>query len=124
MLKGRVFIETGRLLIRQWEEKDLLPFFKLSTCPEVMKFYPKLLTMEEVKQFVEKSSISVEKNGFSFWAVEFKENSEFIGLIGLNSPLAPLLAIEIGWRLSKDYGGKGWRQRGHRCFKLCLFYNS
>ena len=104
MFKGRVFIETGRLLIRQWEEKDLLPFFKLSTCPEVMKFFPKLLTREEVKQFVQKSSSSVEENGYSFWAVELKENSEFIGLIGLNKVWDLKISKEVLLKIAIQLG--------------------
>ena len=109
MSNGKVYIETTRLVIRQWEERDLIPFFKLNSCPDVMKFFPKLLSMDEARHFIHKTSNFIEENGYSFWAVELKEKSEFVGTIGVNEVLFEAHftpAIEIGWRLSKNY----WRQ--------------
>ena len=70
--KLKVYIETDRLLIRQWLKQDLDPFFYLNSCPEVMKYFPKLFSREESDNFVHKVSAQIEKNGYSFWAIELK----------------------------------------------------
>ncbi len=40
-------IPTERLILRQWKEGDLLPFYKLNSDPRVMEFFPKLLSRKE-----------------------------------------------------------------------------
>lgn len=32
--------ETRRLILRQWQERDLAPFAALNASPEVMHFFP------------------------------------------------------------------------------------
>ena len=108
-MSRRVYIETKRLIIRQWEDKDLLPFFKLNSCPEVMKFYPKLLSEKESSSFIYKARTQIDEKGYSFWALELKSSGDFVGTIGINdvlfeAPFSP--SVEIGWRLGKKY----WRQ--------------
>jgi len=40
-------LETNRLNLRQWQEKDLQPFAELNADPEVMKYFPKALSCQE-----------------------------------------------------------------------------
>lgn len=50
-------ILTNRLILRQWQEEDLLPFYELNSNPTVMEFFPTLLTREESDALAQKNSI-------------------------------------------------------------------
>lgn len=39
-----VYIETERLRLRDWEEKDLLSFQKMNANPQVRRYFPSLLS--------------------------------------------------------------------------------
>ena len=108
-MKPKVYIETERLIIRQWLKEDLKYFFRMNSNPEVMRYFPKLLSREESDSFVERASAQIDKRGYSFWALELKENSKFVGAMGVNNVnfkehFTP--AVEIGWRLDNNF----WRQ--------------
>lgn len=108
-------IETERLILRQWEESDYLPFISMGFDPEVMKYFPKCLTQEESINFIKAVTGIIDENKWGFWAVELKESQEFIGFIGLLSQptqfdFSP--CIEIGWRLAKDFWGQGYATEG------------
>jgi ribosomal-protein-alanine N-acetyltransferase len=59
-------IETERLLLRRWQEKDSAPFAEISADPQVMEFYPACLTQEESQLFIHRAEEKFEKNGFGF----------------------------------------------------------
>ena len=50
-LVGFLYIETPRLLLRDWKEEDLVPFAKMNCDPHVMKYFPKPLTKSESFHF-------------------------------------------------------------------------
>ena len=103
-------ITTKRLLLRHWTLKDLIPFYKINSHSQVCKYLPKQLTELESDELARKIIQKFDVQGFGMFALEEKENKEFIGFTGLNIPNfeAPFMpAIEIGWRLAVDYWGKG-----------------
>jgi len=104
-------LQTERLLLRQWKEEDLAPFAKMNADPEVMKYYPSTLTTNESNQLADQLREIIQSRGWGLWALELKASGEFIGYTGLHDiddqlPFAP--GIEIGWRLSKEFWGKGY----------------
>lgn len=104
-------IATERLILRQWKESDLLPFFKINSDPKVMEFFPALLSRKESDEFVSEIQRRIDKNGWGLWAVEENKSKQFIGFVGLNQPKIELFfspCIEVGWRLAKEYWGKGY----------------
>lgn len=108
-------LQTDRLILRQWEESDYLPFIKMGLDPIVMEHFPSLLTKDESLEFINKFKDIIDKNEWGLWAVELKENEEFIGYIGLHSQpeqfeFSP--CVEIGWRLAKEYWGNGYATEG------------
>ncbi len=108
-------LETERLILRQWKENDYRPFIHMGLDPEVMQYFPNLLTPEESIHFIKQTTNIIEENNWGLWAVELKENHEFIGFIGLiNQPtqfdFSP--CIEISWRLAKAFWGKGYAREG------------
>ena len=110
-----IFIETERLILRQWQQNDYAEFAKLTASVEVMKYFPSTLTTEQSDEGIERSKSSIKDKGFGFWAAELKQTNEFIGFIGINDPgdgypFSP--SIEIGWRLAQRFWGKGYASEG------------
>lgn len=107
-------LETERLYLRQWVEDDFARFAKMSADPKVMKYFPKLLSVEESNQVARKCRQLIEDKGWGLWAVSLKESHEaggLIGFVGLHEPQADLPftpCVEIGWRLNPNYWGKGY----------------
>jgi 3-dehydroquinate dehydratase / shikimate dehydrogenase len=108
-------IKTERLILRQWENTDLLPFAAMNADPIVMEYFPAPLSNEESNQFANKIQKELSEEEFGLWAVEIPNISPFIGFIGLHradfdADFCP--CIEIGWRLAKEYWGKGYATEG------------
>jgi len=110
-------LETERLLLRQWCKEDLPGFAELNADPEVMEFYPDLLSRQQSNAAAEKFKTLISKNGWGFWAVESTHDQAFIGLVGLHEPVYKLPVspcVEIGWRLARTYWGRGYATEAAR----------
>jgi RimJ/RimL family protein N-acetyltransferase len=104
-------LKTSRLILRRWKDSDLEPFAALNADPIVMAHFPKTSTLDETKGMIERIESRFSENGFGLWAAEIISTQEFIGFIGLQRP--PFEAhftpcVEIGWRLAKQFWGKGY----------------
>jgi len=104
-------ISGDRLLLRPWRESDLEPFAALNADPVVMEHFAKPLDRAESNAFVARIQAHFERHGFGFWAVEVPGVAELVGLCGLAIPtfethFTP--CVEIGWRLARNYWGKGY----------------
>ena len=98
-------METQRLKLRQWIASDRKPFSKLNADPQVMEYFPDVLSETESNAMVDRIEALIKKNGWGFWAVELKASGAFIGFVGLHSPRVKLPfnpCVEIGWRLAKE----------------------
>jgi RimJ/RimL family protein N-acetyltransferase len=76
--------------------------------PEVMRFFPRPLTREECSEAINRFRTEIDSRGWGIWAVE--ADGIFAGSIGLAQPkfqahFTP--CVEIGWRLRKEFWGKG-----------------
>ena len=114
-------IETERLYLRQWQASDCAVFAEINADPEVMKYFPKLLTPKVSDIIASKCQQLIANQGWGLWAVSLKarskENGAFIGFVGLNDTHADMSfapAVEIAWRLHKDYWGQGYATEAAR----------
>ena len=103
-------IETDRLLLRRWTDFDREASARINSDARVMEFMPCCLTRAESDLLVDGIERNFTTRGFGLFAVEFREQASFIGFVGLAEPtfqahFTP--CIEIGWRLSADYWGRG-----------------
>lgn len=110
-------LETPRLILRPWKNEDKAPFAEMGQDPEVMRFFPKLLSREESDAMVDRLQAIIDEKGWGMWAVELKSTKEFIGFTGLNIPrfeahFTP--CVEIGWRLKKEFWNKGYATEAAR----------
>lgn len=117
-----IYIETSRLFLRDWEQTDLEPFRRLNADAMVMQYFPRALSNEDTNAFYEVIQSEIQQCGYGLYAVELKENKEFIGFIGFHkatfeADFTP--CIEIGWRLKQEAWGKGYATEGATA---CLQY--
>lgn len=115
------YIETERLYLRQWQASDFAIFAEMNADPEVMKYFPKLLSATVSDVIANKCQQLIKDNGWGFWAVSLKDYSEqshaFIGFVGLNQTHADLHfapCVEIAWRLRKEFWGQGYATEAAR----------
>jgi len=104
-------LTTQRMILRRWKESDLAPFAALNANAEVMEYFPNTLDFEQTRLMIERIEKSFEERALGLWAVEETETGNFIGFVGLSVPKfeAPFLpCVEIGWRLAKEYWGRGY----------------
>lgn len=112
-----ISLHTERLTLRPWKPSDLEPFARLNGDPDTLRFYPATLDRAQSDAIARRSQDLIEKNGWGPWAVELKETGVFIGMVGLNRPVADLPfqpCVELVWRLLPEYWGKGYATEAAR----------
>ncbi|MEM8557624.1 MAG: GNAT family N-acetyltransferase [Bacteroidota bacterium] len=103
-------IETARLWLRRWQDRDLEPFAALNADPRVMRYFPRPLARSESDAVAARIRTHFDTHGFGLWAVEIPDVTPFAGFVGLavprfEAPFTP--CVEIGWRLATAYWGRG-----------------
>jgi len=103
-------IETDRVRLRHWENRDREPFARLNADVRVMEFMPATLSRAESDTLVDRIVRHFQVHGFGLYAAELRDSCAFIGYVGLAVPtfeahFTP--CVEIGWRLSPDCWNQG-----------------
>lgn len=104
-------MQTNRLIIRTWEERDLNTLYQINQDPRVMEFFPHLPDWKETQQLFDKINEHQAIHGYSLYATERKDSGEMIGFVGLltaDFPAHFTPATEIGWRLGCKHWGQGF----------------
>jgi len=104
-----VVIETERLQVRAFENRDIRDLSMILSDPDVMEYSSKG-PLDEVgtSNFIEWCVKSYKESGYGQWAVVEKESGRLIGCCGLSrTTVDECDEVEIGYRLAKDQWGKG-----------------
>src|SRR5215203_7302933 len=77
----------------------------------VMRHFPAVLSRAESDSLADRIEEHLATRGFGLWAVEIPGLVEFAGFVGLSTPrfeahFTP--CVEIGWRLARNYWGRGF----------------
>ncbi len=110
-------IKTPRMILRPWRDEDYASYAAMNADPEVRRYWPATLSREESDAQAAGLQKHIEEHGFGFWAAEAPGVARFIGFVGLqyagpDLPFAP--AVEAGWRLAREYWGRGYATEGAR----------
>lgn len=114
--------QSERLGFGAWKDSDIAPFVEMNQDPDVMKFFPSILTSASSKELVHLLRKHYDEHGFTFYSVYKLKNQEFIGFVGLawtpyETDFTP--CVEIGWRLKKSAWNQGYATEGaKRCLEL------
>lgn len=110
-------MKTARLHLRQWRDDDLGAFAAMNADPEVMRYFPAVLSTEESDHMARQCRDLIATRGWGLWAVEERDAKRFIGFVGLHEPAHELPfspCVEIGWRLAREYWGHGYATEAAR----------
>lgn len=104
-------LATARIWLRRWRDDDREPFARMNADPEVMRYFPALLTREESHALIDRFDRHFDDYGFGLWALEIPGVTPFAGFVGLkivdfNAAFCP--AVEIGWRMQRSLWGQGY----------------
>ena len=113
MTERQFYFETDRLILRSWEAADLRFVSEINADPQVMRYFPSVMSAGESMAFFKRAENKSETDGFCFSPVEDRATGEFLGFVGLSRPtyVKPLPfdpCVEIGWRLKRSAWGKGY----------------
>lgn len=119
-------IETKRLILRQWQTQDFPLFAKMNGSAIVMKYFENTLSQAKSDELANRLKDLIAQRGWGLWALEEKVTGHFVGFVGLNEapdtlPCSP--AVEIGWRLSNEFWGKGYATEAAKA-SLSYAFNS
>ena len=104
-------IETERLILRPWEDRDREILRAQCDDPAVMRF---LLPVEDDAAFevmLGRLSGWRKDHGYTFWILERRADGAVLGMCGLKpgAPDTPIdTMVEIGWRLGRAHWGQGY----------------
>jgi len=110
----KIILKTKRLILREFVPEDLNEYAKLDSDPDVMKYISngKTRTFQEIQSDLERIiKYNSENEGFGLWAVIEKNNKKFIGWFCLKH-LDKTDEIEVGYRLIREFWGKGFASEG------------
>jgi RimJ/RimL family protein N-acetyltransferase len=102
---------ASRLKLRRWKKSDRAPFARLNASSNVMRYFPKLLTVDESNAVVDRIIQHFTNHEFGLWALELLESDEFIGFVGLQRVVMTTHftpCVEVGWRLLDGFWGHGY----------------
>ncbi len=101
-------LETERLLLREWQEKDLDPYAKFTADAEMMRYLggetlDRAGTWRQIATFV--GHWHLRRCGL--WVVEEKATGAFAGRVGILNPEG-WPGVEVGWSITPEFHGKGF----------------
>ncbi|GGI39369.1 GNAT family N-acetyltransferase [Mammaliicoccus stepanovicii] len=110
----RTYIETKRLILRDWKDEDIALYQNMNANPEVRRYFPDLLSYKATENTIKKMQQIIDQYGIGLFAVELKATKSFIGMVGLNYipesseiNISDKSVYEIGWRIDKTVWGNG-----------------
>jgi RimJ/RimL family protein N-acetyltransferase len=76
-----------------------------------MEHFPGVLSRAESDSLADRIDAHFNDHGFGVWAIEVPGEATFIGFVGLSIPSFDahfMPAVEVGWRIDKEYWGRGF----------------
>ena len=114
--KQFVTLETARLRLRQWRADDADDVIAFYSDPKISQYVGGPRSTDSAWRGMALMIGHWQLHGFGYWAVEEKQDEQFVGCIGLwKSPGWP--ELELGYWLVEEHHGKGF---GHEAGRACI----
>ncbi len=104
-------IHTDHLILRPWLDSDLDALTAINDDPAVYQWLAGPFTREMNAASIRRQQGFQAEYGFCYWALVEKASDTLIGMAGLmpvTFDAGFLPAVEIGWRLSPAFQGRGY----------------
>jgi RimJ/RimL family protein N-acetyltransferase len=110
-------LATARLILRPFEDRDRAAFAAINADPDVMTYFAAPMTDAETDEAMARYNMQLDRDGFTMFGAEHRETGAFAGVIGMQTlrtvvPNLPQPAVEIGWRLAREFQGQGLATEG------------
>ncbi len=107
-------LETERLVLRMFEERDLDDYAKMCSDSQVMHYLGgRALSRQETWRHIAMFVGHWQLRGYGLLAAELRESGRFIGRLGLWRPEG-WPGLEIGWAVDRPHWGNGYATEGAR----------
>lgn len=100
-------LETTRIRLREFTERDLDTLATMVTDEGQMRFYPRPKTRDEASAWIRRNVRFYQEHGFGFWLMESTTTADFLGYCGIRRH-DELHDIEMGWHTMKTYWNQGF----------------
>lgn len=112
-------LATPRLILRPWQDRDRAPFTALNADHIVMTYFAAPMSPAETDDAMARYNMQLTRDGFTMFAAEHRESGDLAGILGMQTmrdaiPNLPQPAVEIGWRLARNYQVQGLATEGAR----------
>lgn len=117
-------LETERLILKEMTGEDFGGLCAILRDEEVMYAYEHAFSENEAREWLLRNLKRYRDDGFGLWAVELKQNGEFIGQCGLTFQEIPgKKVVEIGYLFRKEFWHKGFAVEAASACKRYAFEN-
>jgi RimJ/RimL family protein N-acetyltransferase len=119
-------IRTPRLILRRWNDDDLVPMADINADSQVMRWIDdgSVRDLEYTADAIEQWEEEWDEEGFGLFAVELLASGELVGFTGLSVPefLPEVMpAVAISWRLGSQFWGQGYAsEAAHATLEFAL----
>lgn len=102
-------LETERLLLREFTERDAQNIFEYASDPEVIFFMPwdKHETLEDTNEYLSKSKVAFQNSDNIDLGIELKSENKLIGAISVRNWNNINSCADVGYIVARKHWGKG-----------------
>ena len=120
----KTILETGRLVLREFELDDADDLALVFCDRENMRYYPNAFERSHVERWIAWSRGLYQRDGFGLWAMTLRNDRRVIGDCGLIlQEVDGLIETEIGYHLRRDRQGQGLAAEATRACRAFAFQN-
>jgi RimJ/RimL family protein N-acetyltransferase len=117
-------LHTQRLCLRTWQPADLRGFAELNGDPQVMRYFPSVMSRAQSDAMARRMQAHFVTHGFGYWVLERHGQPGLIGVLGLQQVRFEAVfspAVEMGWRLQPAHWRQGYALEAATAVMACAF---